>query len=63
MNLDEFEAQVKAALEVGLNQLQTITLLVANLEQQLGSTQQSMQELAQVVDHFIAVEKQKRDQD
>ncbi|MEP0872056.1 hypothetical protein NDA01_19755 [Trichocoleus desertorum AS-A10] len=63
MNLDEFESQVKDAIEVGLNRLQTVTLLVVNLEQQLESTRQSMQELTQVIDNFITAEKQKRDQD
>ncbi|MEP0873892.1 hypothetical protein NDA01_29730 [Trichocoleus desertorum AS-A10] len=63
MNLDEFEAQVKDAFDVGLNRLQTVTLLVVNLEQQLESTRQSMQEFTQVIDNFITAEKQKRDQD
>ncbi|MBD2095913.1 hypothetical protein H6F90_12220 [Trichocoleus sp. FACHB-591] len=63
MNLDEFESQVKDAIEVGLNRLQTVTLLVVNLEQQLESTRQSMQELTQVIDNFVTAEKQKRDQD
>ncbi|MBD1864213.1 MULTISPECIES: hypothetical protein [Trichocoleus] len=63
MNLDEFEVQVKDALEVGLNRLQTVTLLVVNLEQQLESTRQSLQELTQVIDNFITAEKHKRDQD
>ena len=63
MNLDELEAQVKDAFDVGLNRLQTVTLLVVNLEQQLESTRQSIQELTQVVDNFITAEKQKRDQD
>ncbi|MBD1865289.1 MULTISPECIES: hypothetical protein [Trichocoleus] len=62
MNLDEFEAQVKDVLEVGLNRLQTVTLLAVNLEQQLESTRQSIQELTQVIDNFITAEKQKRDQ-
>jgi hypothetical protein len=59
MNLDEFEAQVKDSLEVGLNNLQTLTLLAENLKIELKSTRQSVQELAQVVDNFIATEKQK----
>jgi hypothetical protein len=59
MNLDEFEAQVKDSLEVGLNKLQTLTLLAENLTIELESTRQSVQELAQVVDNFIATEKQK----
>ncbi|MBD2099227.1 hypothetical protein H6F90_29625 [Trichocoleus sp. FACHB-591] len=62
MNLDEFEGQVKDALDVGLNRLQTVTLLVVNLEQQLELTRQSMQELTQIIDNFITAEKQKRDQ-
>ncbi|MBD2094295.1 hypothetical protein H6F90_03920 [Trichocoleus sp. FACHB-591] len=61
MNLDEFEGQVIDALEVGLNRLQTVTLLVVNLEQQLEATRHSLQDLTQVIDTFIAAEKQKRD--
>lgn len=60
MNLDEFEAQVKDSLDVGLNKLQTLTLLTENLKIELESTRQSVQELAQVVDNLIAAEKQKR---
>jgi hypothetical protein len=63
MNLDEFEAQVKDSLEVGLNKLQTLTLLAENLKIELESTRRNVQELAQVVDNFIAAEKQKRDPD
>jgi hypothetical protein len=63
MNLDEFEAQVKDSLEVGLNKLQTLTLLTENLKIELESTRRNVQELAQVVDNFITAEKQKRDPD
>jgi hypothetical protein len=63
MNRDEFEAQVKDSLEVGLNKLQTLTLLAENLKIELESTRRNVQELAQVVDNFIAAEKQKRDPD
>jgi hypothetical protein len=63
MNLDKFEAQVKDSLEVGLNKLQTLTLLAENLKIELESTRRNVQELAQVVDNFITAEKQKRDPD
>jgi hypothetical protein len=63
MKLDEFETQVKEALDVGLNQLQTVTLLVANLEQQLELMRRNIQELAQGIDSFITAEKQKREQE
>ncbi|PSB16060.1 hypothetical protein C7B65_22815 [Phormidesmis priestleyi ULC007] len=60
MNIDEFEAQTRDSLERALNQLQTATLLLAALEIQVLESGNTIKDLSQIVETFIA---QQRDRD
>ena len=53
MELEEFEAQTRNAIDKILNQLQTATLLIAELETQLSEAGASVQTLSQLVETFI----------
>jgi len=53
MELDEFEAQYKQAIEENLNQLQTAVLLLAQLEARITSVGQNLQNLSQVVEEYL----------
>ena len=57
MNLESFEAQTREVIEQTLNQLQSATLLVAELENQISETGKSVQTLSQLIEAFVAQEK------
>lgn len=54
MNLEEFEAQTRESVEQTLNQLQTASLLIGQLEIQISETGQSIQALSRSIELFIA---------
>jgi ABC-type transporter Mla subunit MlaD len=54
MNLTEFESQTRDAIEQALNQLQTATSQLTELEEQIITAGQSIQAVAQLVEEFIA---------
>jgi len=53
MNLDELESQTRDAVEHALNQLQTATLLLAELENQVAEAGRSVQTLSRVVEGYV----------
>jgi prefoldin subunit 5 len=53
MELDEFEAQYKQAIEENLNQLQTAILLLAQLEARITNVGQNLQNLSQAVEEYL----------
>ncbi len=53
MNLEEFEAQHRNSIEATLNQLQTVVLLVAQLEARVIDIGQNLQNLSLTVEEFI----------
>jgi len=53
MELDEFEAQYKQAIEENLNQLQTAVLLLAQLEARITNVGQNLQNLSQAVEEYL----------
>lgn len=53
MDLEAFRTQTRDAIDQSLNQLQTITLLIAQIEQQLVETGRSVQDLSHLVERFI----------
>jgi len=57
MNLEEFESNYRDKLEQSLNDLQTVVLLAANLENRISAIGQNLQNLNQVVEEFIAQQK------
>lgn len=63
MNLEEFESQARLSIEQTLNQLQTATLMVAQLEAQIAEAGRSIQTLSQQIEEFVAQQRQLRDDD
>lgn len=53
MELSEFEAQSRDVIERSLNQLQTATSLMAELENQLSLAGRTVQELGQLIETFV----------
>jgi hypothetical protein len=53
MNLDEFELQIRNVIEQTLNQLQTVTLLVSQLETRISETGQAVQTIGQLAETFV----------
>jgi hypothetical protein len=53
MNLEEFESQSRDAVEQTLNQLNTATLLVAQLEIQISEAGSAVQSLSRLIDGFV----------
>lgn len=53
MNLQEFEAEYRNAMDESLNRLQTAILLLAQLESQITSVGRDLQNLSQTVEEFI----------
>lgn len=60
MKLEEFESQTRNILEQVLNQLQTATLLVAQLEVQIAEAGQTIRNLSLQVESFTAQQRQQR---
>lgn len=57
MTLEEFESQSREELEQALNQLQTATLLVAELSTQIAQAGGVVQALSQRIETFVAQQK------
>ena len=53
MNVEELRSQTRAILEQTLNQLQTATLLVAELETQISEAGRTVQNLTYIVEQYI----------
>ena len=53
MNLQEFESQYRDAMDETLNQLQTATLLLAQVEVKIAEIGSSVQNISQRVEEFI----------
>jgi hypothetical protein len=54
MNLEALESQTRDIVERTLTQLQTATLLVSELETRIAQAGQTVQELSQLVETFVA---------
>ena len=59
MNLNEFEAQTRDAIEATLNHLQTATLLISELENNILQTGTAVQGLGQLIEAFVAEQRLK----
>lgn len=57
MTLENLENQYQQSLEETLNQLQTVNLLVAQLEVKMEEVRQSMLNLSQTVEEILAIKK------
>lgn len=57
MEIEEFEVQTRDAIDKILNQLQTATLLIAELECQISEAGASVQTLSQLVESFVTEHK------
>lgn len=53
MELNEFESQFRSMVDLTLNQLQTVTLLIAQLQRQNIDAGDSVQRLTQLVEDFV----------
>lgn len=53
MTLEEFESQTREELEQTLNQLQSATLLIAELTTQISQTGRTVQSLSQSIEAFV----------
>lgn len=60
MNLNEFETQFRDETDVALNQLQTVTLLIAQLQIQHDSAAESLQNLTRLVETFITQQREEQ---
>ena len=54
MNLEEFETHYRNTIEQSLNQLQTATLLMVQLEHQLRNVGKDLQELSLTLEEFVS---------
>lgn len=54
MTLEEFESQTREELEQTLNQLQSATLLLAELTAQISQTGRTVQSLSQNIETFVS---------
>ena len=57
MNLEEFEIQYRQELDKSLNELQTVVLLMANLEARITNVGYNLQNLSQAVEIFLTEKK------
>ena len=57
MNIEEFENNYRRTIDESLNELQTVVLLTAHLQNRITSIGQSLQNLSQTVEEFIAEQK------
>ena len=57
MNIEEFENSYRRTIDESLNELQTVVLLTAHLQNRIISIGQSIQNLSQTVEEFIAEQK------
>jgi hypothetical protein len=58
MDLETFESRTRDAIEQALNQLQTATLLAAQIESEISQTGRSVQALSLLVETFLAEQRQ-----
>ncbi len=59
MDLEKFEAQYRQEMDEALNKLQTVMLLLAELEAKTGEVGHSIQSLSQTVEAFLNQQKQR----
>ena len=59
MDLEQFDNQARELIEQTLNQLQTATLLAAQLENQISETGNTVQNLSRSIETFIISERQR----
>ncbi|MDZ8184870.1 MAG: hypothetical protein RMX96_08465 [Nostoc sp. ChiSLP02] len=57
MNLQDFEAQYREVMAETLNELQTTVLLLAEVQSKISKIGNSVQNLSQRVEEFIAEQK------
>ncbi|QZZ21215.1 hypothetical protein J5X98_01555 [Leptothermofonsia sichuanensis E412] len=62
MNVEEFELQARDVIEQTLNHLQTATLLATELETRIAEAGQSVQALGQLIERFVADQKNQQNQ-
>jgi hypothetical protein len=55
MNMEDFESKYRDAIDEILNQLQTLTLVVARAETKISEIGNSVQKLSLTVEEFITV--------
>lgn len=58
MDLDEFEAQYRSAIDDVLNQMQTVVLLLAQAETETVRIGESIQGIRQMMDRFLLEQRQ-----
>lgn len=54
MTSEELQHQYREALEETLNQLQSVTLLIAQIEAKMDNVRESMQSLCQVMEAIVS---------
>ncbi|MCC5649781.1 hypothetical protein LC609_07975 [Nostoc sp. XA013] len=57
MNPQDFEAQYREAMAETLNELQTVVLLLAQVQHKISTIGSSMQHISEEVEEFIAEQK------
>lgn len=60
VDLQKFESETRATIDKTLNQLQTATLLIAELETQISAAGNSVQELSQMIEDFVLKQEQQK---
>lgn len=58
MDLEAFESQTRDAVEQALNQLNTASLLVAQLEIQISEAGSTVQSLSRLIEMFVAQQRE-----
>ena len=53
MNLEEFEIQYRDAIDETLNQLQTVVLMLAQLQARITNVGQNLQDISQTVEEVV----------
>jgi hypothetical protein len=56
MTPEEFKTQTRDVLELSLNQLQSATLMIAQLESQVADVGRSVRTLSQLIETFVTQE-------
>lgn len=62
-DLDEFESRTRETIEQTLNHLHTASLLAGQLETQIVETGRSLQVLSQLIEGFVAQQRQRNNSD
>lgn len=57
MNIEEFENNYRKTIDESLNELQSVVLLTAHLQNRITIIGQSLQNLSQIVEKFIDEQK------